>query len=101
MAGVKEYCYFLKDMEGAKKIRQRINNCFELASLPDTTPEERKKLLTFVIVSPACRSTLFAAHSRRQQIHIWLIYTPGIILGILTLCRPPRLRCNLQESPSR
>ncbi|KAK9843346.1 hypothetical protein WJX74_010709 [Apatococcus lobatus] len=48
--GVKEYCHFLKDMEGAKRIRQRINNCFELASLPDTTPDERKRLLSFVIV---------------------------------------------------
>ena len=49
--GVKEYCHFLKDMEGAKRLRQRINNCFELASLPDTTPDERKRLLSFVIVS--------------------------------------------------
>lgn len=48
--GVKENCFFLKDMEGAKMLRQRINECFEISALPSTTPEERKRLLTFVVV---------------------------------------------------
>lgn len=48
--GVEENCFFLKDMEGAKALRQRINECFEIAALPSTTPEERKRLLTFVVV---------------------------------------------------
>ena len=52
--GVEENCFFLKKMEEAKQLRQRINECFEIASLPNTTPEERKQLLSFVIVS--CRS---------------------------------------------
>lgn len=51
--GVEENCFFLKRMEEAKKLRQRINECFEIASLPTTPPEERKQLLTFVIVSIA------------------------------------------------
>ena len=51
--GVEENCFFLKKMEHAKRLRQRINECFEIASLPNTTPEERKQLLSFVIVS--CR----------------------------------------------
>ena len=48
--GVEENCFFLKDMEGAKALRQRINECFEISALPSTTPEERKRLLTFVVV---------------------------------------------------
>jgi len=49
--GVEENCFFLKDMEGAKALRQRINECFEISALPSTSPEERKRLLTFVVVS--------------------------------------------------
>lgn len=48
--GVEEHCFFLKEMPDAKRLRQRINECFEIASLPGTTPEERKRLLSFVIV---------------------------------------------------
>ncbi len=29
--------------------------CFEVASLPDTTPEQRKKLLSFIVVSACSR----------------------------------------------
>lgn len=49
--GVEENCFFLKRMEEAQKLRKRINECFEIASLPGATPEERKQLLTFTIVS--------------------------------------------------
>ena len=49
--GVEENCFFLKDMEGAKALRQRINECFEISALPSTSPEERRRLLTFVVVS--------------------------------------------------
>lgn len=48
--GVEENCFFLKDMEGAKALRQRINECFEISALPSTSAEERKRLLTFVVV---------------------------------------------------
>lgn len=48
--GVEKNCFFLKDMEGAKILRQRMNECFEISALPSTTPEERNRLLTFVVV---------------------------------------------------
>eukprot|EP00891_Asterochloris_glomerata_P001208 jgi/Astpho2/1208/Aster-08175 len=48
--GVEENCLFLKDMEHAKAIRHRVNQAFELAALPTTSPAERERLLTFVIV---------------------------------------------------
>lgn len=49
--GVKglENCNFLKTIDDVKRIRKRVIRNFELASLPTTTDEERKKLLSFVI----------------------------------------------------
>ena len=60
--GVEENCFFLKDMEGAKALRQRINECFEISALPSTSPEERKRLLTFVVV---CLYYIVLLHSYR------------------------------------
>lgn len=51
--GVEENCFFLKDLLQAKSLRKRINDSFELASLPGTSAEERKRLLTFVVVRHA------------------------------------------------
>jgi NADH dehydrogenase FAD-containing subunit len=34
----------------AMALRSRINECFELAALPHTTAEQRRKLLTFCVV---------------------------------------------------
>ncbi|KAK9838284.1 hypothetical protein WJX81_002324 [Elliptochloris bilobata] len=48
--GCEEHSYFLKEASHAHAIRQRINECFEVASLPDTTAEQRKKLLSFIVV---------------------------------------------------
>ncbi|KZV92890.1 nucleotide-binding domain-containing protein [Exidia glandulosa HHB12029] len=44
-----ENCYQLKTIEDARNIRRRILSNFETASLPTTTAEERKRLLSFVI----------------------------------------------------
>ncbi|KAL4428590.1 hypothetical protein ABPG77_008902 [Micractinium sp. CCAP 211/92] len=48
--GVKEHTMFFKTVEDAARLRLRISECFERAALPQTTAEERKKLLSFVIV---------------------------------------------------
>ncbi|PRW59414.1 type-II calcium-dependent NADH dehydrogenase isoform A [Chlorella sorokiniana] len=48
--GVQEHTMFFKTVEDAARLRLRISECFERAALPQTTPEERKKLLSFVIV---------------------------------------------------
>lgn len=48
--GVTDHCFFLKSAEDARAIRERVNACFELANLPDSSPEDRKRLLSFVIV---------------------------------------------------
>ncbi|CAG8465932.1 4440_t:CDS:10 [Ambispora leptoticha] len=44
-----EHCHFLKTINDARKLRRTIMNNFEKASLPSTTPEERKRLLSFVV----------------------------------------------------
>ncbi|EEB92071.1 hypothetical protein MPER_09473, partial [Moniliophthora perniciosa FA553] len=44
-----EQCFQLKTISDAQAIRRRIMDNFEIASLPTTTPEERKRLLSFVV----------------------------------------------------
>lgn len=49
--GVKglNYAHFLKTIDDVKIIRKRVIHNFEMASLPTTSDEERKRLLSFVI----------------------------------------------------
>jgi len=42
--------FFLKQLSHARQIRQRILECFERAALPGTSLEERRRLLSFVVV---------------------------------------------------
>lgn len=42
-------CFQLKTIADAQGMRRRILDNFEAASLPTTTPEDRKRLLSFVI----------------------------------------------------
>ncbi|KAK2466734.1 hypothetical protein APHAL10511_000992 [Amanita phalloides] len=44
-----EHCFQLKTIRDAQVIRRRILDNFESASLPTTSPEERKRLLSFVV----------------------------------------------------
>ncbi|KAH9848910.1 nucleotide-binding domain-containing protein [Lenzites betulinus] len=44
-----EHCFQLKTIADAQSIRKRIIDNFEAASLPTTTPEQRRKLLSFVV----------------------------------------------------
>lgn len=48
--GVRENAYFLKDVGDAKKIRNRMLSCFEMASLPTTSEEMKRMLLNFAVV---------------------------------------------------
>ena len=40
--GVKENAFFLKDVGDARRIRKRVLECFEIASLPTTSDKLRK-----------------------------------------------------------
>ena len=44
-----ENCFQLKTIGDAQAIRRRVLDNFEIASLPTTTQEERKRLLSFVV----------------------------------------------------
>ncbi|GBB89082.1 hypothetical protein RclHR1_15750002 [Rhizophagus clarus] len=44
-----EHCHFLKSINDARMIRKKIMDNFEKASLPTTSPEEKKSLLSFVV----------------------------------------------------
>ncbi|MEX1138134.1 MAG: FAD-dependent oxidoreductase [Bacteroidota bacterium] len=48
--GVREHALLLKDLGDARAIRQRVIECLEQASEPSIDPEERKRLVHFVVV---------------------------------------------------
>lgn len=50
ITGVKEYAFFLKEVNDAVKIRNRILDNFELALEPNISDDEKKRLLHIVIV---------------------------------------------------
>ncbi|KAF9594890.1 hypothetical protein IFM89_035051 [Coptis chinensis] len=59
--GVEEHTHFLKEIEDAQNIRRNVIDCFEKASLPNLTEEERKKNLHFVVVGGGPTGVEFAA----------------------------------------
>ncbi len=59
--GVAEYAMFLKELTDARNIRGRIVSCLESADLPGITPEERDRLLHFVVVGGGPTGVEFAA----------------------------------------
>lgn len=59
--GVEEHCHFLKEVEDAQRIRRTIIDCFERASLPNVSEEERKRILHFAIVGGGPTGVEFAA----------------------------------------
>lgn len=60
-AGVMEHCHFLKEVEDAMGIRKSVIDCFERASLPGLSEEERTTNLHFVIVGGGPTGVEFAA----------------------------------------
>ncbi|KFK40453.1 hypothetical protein AALP_AA3G375000 [Arabis alpina] len=66
--GVEEHAHFLKETEDALKIRKSVINCFERASLPNLTEEERKKILHFVVVGGGPTGVEFSA-----ELHDFLV----------------------------
>jgi NADH dehydrogenase FAD-containing subunit len=59
--GVQEHAFFLKDVNDARRIRSRILQRFEEASLPTSTPEDQARLLHFAIVGGGPTGIEFAA----------------------------------------
>ena len=51
----------MQEVEDAQKIRRSVMDCFERASLPNLSDEERNKQLQFVIVGGGPTGVEFAA----------------------------------------
>ena len=58
---VNKYALFLKELSDARKIRTRVINCFENASVPGILEEEKKRLLRFVVCGGGATGVEFAA----------------------------------------
>lgn len=77
--GVMEHTKFLRDLSDARAIRQRVIDCFELASVPGLSSEERRCLLNFVVVGGGPTGVEFAAEFHdflREDLRRWF---PDII----------------------
>ncbi|OBT64195.1 hypothetical protein VE03_06873 [Pseudogymnoascus sp. 23342-1-I1] len=59
--GVRENAFFLKDVGDARKIRKRILDCFEEASLPSTPENVKRQLLNFAVVGGGPTGVEFSA----------------------------------------
>ncbi|PYH44887.1 putative NADH-ubiquinone oxidoreductase 64 kDa subunit [Aspergillus saccharolyticus JOP 1030-1] len=61
--GVKglENCHFLKSIDDARKIKNQVLDNMELACLPTTSDEERRRLLSFVVCGGGPTGVEFAA----------------------------------------
>jgi len=68
-----------KSIEDANNLRRRVSECFERAALPATTDEERKKLLSFIVVGGGPTGVEVAAelydmiHEDLSSLYDWLI----------------------------
>ncbi|XP_057505603.1 external alternative NAD(P)H-ubiquinone oxidoreductase B2, mitochondrial-like [Actinidia eriantha] len=59
--GVVENAHFLKEVEDAQRIRRTVIDCFERATLPTISDEEKKRILHFVVVGGGPTGVEFAA----------------------------------------
>lgn len=59
--GVKEHAFFMKDVADARRVRKRILECFEIASLPTTSEKTREQLMRFAVVGGGPTGMEFAA----------------------------------------
>lgn len=59
--GVDKYSYFLREVADARKIRIKVIDCFENATIPGITEEEKKSYLRFVVCGGGPTGVEFAA----------------------------------------
>lgn len=59
--GIKENALFLKELDDSRKIRTRVVDCFENASLPGLTEEEKRDFLRFAVCGGGPTGVEFAA----------------------------------------
>ena len=59
--GVRENAMFFKDVGDAKRVKRRVLECFELASMPHTSPEMKSWLLNFAVIGGGPTGTELSA----------------------------------------
>lgn len=74
-----EHSFQLKTIPDAQAIRRRIMTNLELASLPTTTPEERKRLLSFIVCGGGPTGVEFAAELSDMMGEDVLNYFPTVL----------------------
>jgi NADH dehydrogenase FAD-containing subunit len=68
--GVSENALFMKEIEHASKIRNRIIDCFETANIPGQSDSEIERLLHFAVVGTWCWSAYDSLIlSRENHVH--------------------------------
>lgn len=73
--GVRDHCLFMKSVADAVALRERILDCFELASLPTYSVEQKREILHFVIVGGGPTGVELAAEiDELVQEHLLGIY---------------------------
>ncbi len=77
--GVQEHALFLKELHDARELRQRIITCFEQASLPGISEEERRRLLQFVICGGGPTGVEYAAELNDFLIEDLRRSYPGLV----------------------
>ncbi|MDD5363551.1 MAG: FAD-dependent oxidoreductase [Ignavibacteria bacterium] len=95
ISGIYENALFLKELSDARKIRTKVIDCFENASLPGISPEEKKDFLRFAVCGGGPTGVEFAAelndfieedvkrkyHDLAAYVEIILIEARGSILA--------------------
>src|ERR1700743_1905534 len=74
-----EHCHFLKDITDARLIRNSVIRTLEMACLPTTSDEERRRLLSFVICGGGPTGVEFAAELFDMLNEDLSLYFPKIL----------------------
>ncbi|TVY47699.1 putative NADH dehydrogenase [Lachnellula occidentalis] len=82
--GVPEHCYSMKSMKDAMKLRERILDCLELASLPIYTEAQKRDLLHFAIVGGGPTGVELAAEID-ELVHDHLAHVYKSLAGMVTV----------------
>lgn len=59
--GVKENSIFMRSPEDVHQLRNRVLDCFEIASIPTVSEAEKKRLLSFLVVGGGPAGVEYAA----------------------------------------
>jgi NADH:ubiquinone reductase (non-electrogenic) len=77
--GVTEHALFLKELQDARSIRQRVLACLESAALPGLSPEERARRVHFVVCGGGPTGVEFAAELHDLLFEEGRRYFPGLL----------------------